>query len=75
MGTVFLSVLSLFLGSMERFYVAPFPLFSNSDYTIDFFFQPVVPATAVITIYLGSLFHYSRAAAKNRRKSAVLYDL
>lgn len=35
---------------------------------------PVVPAVgAVITIYLGSLFHYSRAAAKPEEKCCVLW--
>lgn len=53
----------------------PFPLPSTSDYTIDFFFffPPVVPAIAVITIYLGSLFHYSRAAVKPEEKCCVLW--
>lgn len=37
------------------------------------FFPPVVPAIgAVITIYLGSLFHYSRAAVKPEEKCCVL---
>lgn len=38
------------------------------------FFPPLVPAIgAVITIYLGSLFHYSRAAAKPEEKCCVLW--
>ena len=40
-----------------------------------FFFPALVPAVgAVITIYLGSLFHYSRAAAKPEEKCCS-YDL
>lgn len=39
-----------------------------------FFFPPLVPAIgAVITIYLGSLFHYSRAAVKPEEKCYVLW--
>lgn len=57
----------------EHFNVALSPLSSTSDYTIDFFFPPLVPAIgAVITIYLGSLFHYSRAAVKPEEKCYVL---
>lgn len=56
--------------------MSPFPpLLHKWLYNWFFSFPPVVPAIgAVITIYLGSLFHYSRAAAKPR-KSAVFYDL
>lgn len=57
----------------EHFNVALYPLSSTSDYTIDFFFPPVVPAIAAITIYLGSLFHYSRAAVKPEEKCCVLW--
>lgn len=39
-----------------------------------FFFSPVVSAIgAVITIYLGSLFHYSRAPVKPEEKCNVLW--
>lgn len=38
-----------------------------------FFPPPVVPAIAAITIYLGSLFHYSRAAVKPEEKCCVLW--
>lgn len=59
----------------EHFNVALFLLSSTTDYTIDFFFffSPVVSAIgAVITIYLGSLFHYSRAPVKPEEKCNVL---
>ena len=58
----------------EHFNVALFLLSTTSDYTIDFFFYSlslllVVPAIgAVITIYLGSLFHYGSAAGKPGEK-------
>lgn len=60
----------------EHFNVALFLLYSSSDYTIDFFFlshQEVHAIGAVITIYLGSLFHYSRAAVELEEKSGVLW--
>lgn len=57
---------------MEEHFNVALSSSSTSDYTIDFFFlspPALVPAVgAVITIYLGSLFHYSRAAVKPEEK-------
>lgn len=55
--------------------MSPFPpLFYEWLYNWFFFFPPMVPATGtVITIYLGSLFHYSRAAVKPEEKCCVLW--
>lgn len=61
---------------MEEHFNVAFPSSPpTSDYTIDFFsppqplpFPPAAPVIAVITIYLGSLFHYSGAAEKTRGK-------
>lgn len=59
----------------EHFNVAFSPLVLHQWLYNWFFFPspPVAPATAVITIYLGSLFHYSRAAEKPEEKCCVLW--
>lgn len=51
----------------------PFPPLLHQWLYNWFFFPAVVPAVAVITIYLGSLFHYSRAAVKTEQKCFVLW--
>lgn len=56
--------------------MSPFPLLVYEWLYNWFFFLSlsVVPAAgAVITIYLGSLFHYSRAAVKPEEKCCVLW--
>lgn len=54
--------------------MSPFPpLLHRWLYNWFFFFPPVVPAIAVITIYLGPLFHYSKPAVKPEEKCCVLW--
>lgn len=54
--------------------MSPFPPLLHEWLYNWFFFPPVVPAIgAVITIYLGSLFHYSGAAVKPEEKCCVFW--